>query len=920
MSLEKIKITNILYLNSLETKDYANNIFLKNEMQKFIDNNNIELSSHLFDYLLYKQLQTKANSDSTINNSICIISENYLNTPNIPKLSLKKLTLIPYKTDKKWAIVIFFNLSKCLKSNDKIMTKLITPFNTDDSLKLKQFLTIISKNLSLNNSDYNLDTEKFTLDNKYLSSIFIFNMLNELLDKKDFMESFDYINKIYENGSFNLHLFNEKDNIIEIINEYSKHTTDQLEKTITDNNTIDNDNDEYEDKLSENKISDLAKNTVDDLFNIAYEQNSKKKESENLEELTKNTVDDIMNIAFSTVKQAKDEKNSDDKKNKIDEMAKNAVDEIIDFAFGESPKEEKENEDVDKVAKSTVDDIFEFAFNDTLKSKTSENSSNKDSSSNTNENENIKNAVDSLIDLTFSQSKTSENKNEEKKEEISVSKNTIDDFLDSVMIDVKKDVEEKKPENDENKKEHKEKKKKKKPKRFHLKTKSIDTRIVIIEEAEKESSSGEENVVEDIVDNGYGYDAIISQNKVEDSKEESPLKPVSIGSETDSEANNLNKTELSEEILYDDNKVLKAKDFIQNENNDVNNINNNDNIINNVNNNANNCDNNDTINKKEDNEKKFADNKENININNSSNNKKEIINNDNLNNSNNPTNDNVIDNDKLAFENISRSIEPRDSVRRKLSFNPLNRSVDLNIIRKNALSPKSLRHPLKDKLSKVTIYNSVKRTKNEYSDILNNEKEPQDCKIPRDNKRNQKTKDIKIESIEKCLNKEPNDVIKISKSSILNNPNSLNNEVNIKKSNISKSHLDTHPLKIIYKNNIEKENNRLRFRKIFGVDENYPTSATENNIEEENEENKLTKKKSAGDMLINNKNKIADKSKSNKTINSKLEKIMLRKQMSERSPINKPLKYGYYYGYTYSSDFNFNDIENLKEYDMCSIM
>ena len=127
-------------------------------------------------------------------------------------------------------------------------------------------------------------------------------------------------------------------------------------------------------------------------------------------------------------------------------------------------------------------------------------------------------------------------------------------------------------------------------------------------------------------------------------------------------------------------------------------------------------------------------------------------------------------------------------------------------------------------------------------------------------------------------------------------------------------------MKIVYKNNTEEENNKLRFRKIFGVDENYPTSATENNIEEENEEKKLTKKKGTGEVFINNKYKIADKSKSNKTVNSKLEKIMLRKQMSERSPINKPLKYDYYYGYTYSSDFNFNDIENLKEYDMCSVM
>ena len=86
MDSEKTTPTNILYLNSLENNDYINNIFLKNEMQKFIDNNNKEIPSHLFEYLLYKQFQTKANSKSTLNNSICIISDNYLNTANIKKL------------------------------------------------------------------------------------------------------------------------------------------------------------------------------------------------------------------------------------------------------------------------------------------------------------------------------------------------------------------------------------------------------------------------------------------------------------------------------------------------------------------------------------------------------------------------------------------------------------------------------------------------------------------------------------------------------------------------------------------------------------------------------------------------------------------------------------------------------------------
>ena len=906
MDSEKTTPTNILYLNSLENNDYINNIFLKNEMQKFIDNNNKEIPSHLFEYLLYKQFQTKANSKSTLNNSICIISDNYLNTANIPKLNLKKITLIPYKINSKWALAIFFNLSKCLKDNNKIMTKLLIPFNTNDLLKLKEFLTIISKNLSFDYNDYNLDIEKFILDNNNLSSVFIFNMINELLDKKDFMESFDYINKIYDNGAFNLHLFNEKEKIIEIINDYLKHTTELFEKTMTDNNTIDNDNDEYEDKLTENKINDLAKNTVDDLFNIVYMENNKKKENENLEELAKNTVDGILDFAFNAVKQTENEKNNEEKKKKVDEMAKNTVDEIMDFAFGELTDKEKENEDADKAAKNTVDDIFEFAFNDSLKSKTSDNSSIKDS--NNNSDENIKNAVDNILDLAFNEHKTLENNEEEKKDEISLNKNTIDDFLDSVMTDIKKDNEEKNIVNNKNKKEvkkNKDKKKKKKPKRFHLKTKTIDTRIVIIEEAEKESSSGEDNnIIEEITDNGYGYDEIISKKNKENVIEESPLKPKSIESETESELNNLSKTELSEEILYDDNKVLKEKDFIQNENNDINDNNNN------VNNDIN----------IKDNDKKFTDNKENININNSNNKKKEIIINDNLNNNILNNNNIELENNKIIFENISKSIEPKDNCRqskRKLSYNPLNHSVDLNKISKNSLSPKFLRDPLKEISPKVTIYNSVKRIKlPTLSDMLNIEKEPQDCRIPRDNKRNKKIK----ENSEKCFNKEPNDAIKKSKSSIFDNSTSFTNNINSPKSDISRN---SYPLKVIYSSNIEEKSNKVKFKKIFGVDENYTTSLTERSLNEENKKNKVKFSLENIANEINKNNEYKNSNRNNVDYSSnheKLERVSIGSTKTQKTPTKKSIKYDYYYGYTYSSDFNFNDIENLKEYDMCSIM
>ena len=883
MSSEKTALKNIIYLNSLENEDYTKNAFLKKEMQEFIDNNT-ELSSDLFNYLLYKQFQIKTNSDTNINNSICIISENYLNTSNIPKFSLKKLTLIPYRTNSKWSLSIFFNLSKGLKHKNKIMTKLLTPFNTNDSEKLKEFLTIISKNLSLENNDYNLDIEKFKLDNKKLSSVFIFNMINELLDEKDFMESFDYINKIYDNGVFNLHLFSEKNDIIDIINEYLKQNTDLLEKTNTDNNTINNDTDENEEKLPEHKVNDLAKNTVDDLFSVAIEQN-KKKESENLEKLTKNTVDDIMGFAFNVVKQKEDEKKNDLKK-KVDELAKNTVDDIMSMAFGGSSEKEKETEDVDKVAMSAVDDIFDFAFNDT-KSKTSNDSSMKNS--NDNSDENIKGAVDSLLDLAFSAPKSSEKKEEEKKEEIPLSKNTLDDFLDCVMTDIKKEHAEKKIENEQNQKDNKdkEKKKKKKQKKFHLKTKTIDTRIIMIEEAEKESSSGEDNIIEEKIDNGYGYDAILlKKNNIENIKEEPSLKTKSIESENENEneTNNLNKNELSEEILYDDNKVLKAKEFTQKEN--INNENNNDNNKNN--------------------EKKITDNKENININNPNNNKKENINNENLNN-NNLNNNKEVENIKSTFENISKSLEPKDSYRktmRKLSYNPLDNPIDINAISKKSLSPKSLRDPVKE-MPKAIVYNSVKRARNPFfNDIFSIEKEPRDCKIPRDNN---KRNNNKIENIEKNINKEPNDVIKNNKLNILNNSKPIINNVNIKKNNVSKNSRSDNHLTTISTRNDEEEINKLKFRRIFGVNENY--------IEEKNKENKNTFTKENNTNEKSKKNKIDFSNTHKKPV-----KTALRRANTQRSPVRKAFKYDYYYGYTYSSDFNFDDIENLKDYDMCSIM
>ena len=526
--MDNHSLNNILLLSSLKEGRFDYSTSLKSDIQKFAEEN-IECSILLFEYVLYKILILKSKNNISLNSDIIIIPDYYLNNnENIIQNDINdynnNLFLIPLYNSlaNKWGLVILSDIF-LYETKKEIMANIIISNKGSKNIEniLNNAVTKINKNLK---SEKAIKYKINFLDIKEMdnTSKFILNLISVLFEQnKD--NIFEYINKIFsinkkedifkeiiskknENEDFYQNLLKnyelEYKDFLKSKNEKTNINNDKKENNL--NKNIDRNKGELqiiETKINKennikNGISDSKeliisnenenKNELQNENNISKEEKAEEKEDNDLDELAKNMVNDIMDFALYETKESKndeDNKSNNKEETEFDEASKNLIDDI----FGEAIKNEEEDEkdkkeksqedDLDEMAKNVVDDIFDI-FNDDQKEDDKKEDDKKEE-----KNKKIsKNFVDDIFDFNF---KKKINKSENKKID-EITKNTIDDILDSVLKDMNSDKK-------KSKKKHSKKKHKGKDKRkmFRLKTLTIDQKIEIIEEEDKESSVSE---------------------------------------------------------------------------------------------------------------------------------------------------------------------------------------------------------------------------------------------------------------------------------------------------------------------------------------------------------------------------------------------------------------------------------------------
>ena len=347
MDLKIIKDILIYIQNRDISNEFKTN--LKINFENFM-NKNEECSKDLFEYILYCIFHIKKNKKIRLGKNIIFLNQDYINNHKNQDINNNildnKLIVIPYidSSENNWGMILLKNLFSSNKND--IIIKIIASLKVLENSKELNEDIIHKLNYNIKKEELNDKIEKLVLIDKYNSSKVLLNFINELLDndnideiiKKYFKEDkenkiineslnikeelFEIIEKEYEN------LYNGYINFLNLINENSEK--ESINQKNENDNTINTYNPEKEsisltDEDTSKNINIKEKENENVNINKDKENNqNKEKEKEKekndiFDELAKHITKNIMNLDFFP---KKNDKTNQDTKLKLEKKSK----------------------------------------------------------------------------------------------------------------------------------------------------------------------------------------------------------------------------------------------------------------------------------------------------------------------------------------------------------------------------------------------------------------------------------------------------------------------------------------------------------------------------------------------------------------------------------------------------------------------
>ena len=419
MDLKIIKDILIYIQNRDISNEFKTN--LKINFENFM-NKNEECSKDLFEYILYCLFHIKNNKKILLGTNIILLNQEYVDNHKNQDINNNildnKLILIPYidSSENNWGMILLKNLFSSNKND--IIIKIIASLKVLENSKELNEDIIHKLNYNIKKEELNDKIEKLVLIDKYNSSKVLLNFINELLDndnideiiKKYFKEDkenkiineslnikeelFEIIEKEYENlynGYINfLNLINENsekesinqknenDNIINTYNpekesisltdeDTSKIINTKEKENININKDKDNNQNKEKEKEKNDIFDELAKHITKNIMNLDFFPKKKDKTNQDtklkLEKKSKSIKqknNSSKRIKFEDKKNQKiinDNKEKEDKKNNLD---KNEDGEDIDL----NNEHICGNKKLDETTKNTINNILEYVLNE----------------------------------------------------------------------------------------------------------------------------------------------------------------------------------------------------------------------------------------------------------------------------------------------------------------------------------------------------------------------------------------------------------------------------------------------------------------------------------------------------------------------------------------------------------------------------
>ena len=257
-------IDKTLYFTSIKNSSFDFSLPIKKNLTKFLNENKIEASPYLFEYLCYKITEKKLEKIKNINSEISIISEKYLSSEisNKSESIRKKYIFVPIRNSisRKWNAVIFIHLEKQITqymnqiNEEPIIAKIISSNinSEEDDYILNTTMDRIESTFNFSSpEDIQFEVDSINISDQPNTSIFLLNFIEGLIEQKSDGDIMNYIMKLYDEssntnviGANNYFISFNKEN--EIFKDILKIYEKELEEYIKLNKEIKNEN---EDKL-----------------------------------------------------------------------------------------------------------------------------------------------------------------------------------------------------------------------------------------------------------------------------------------------------------------------------------------------------------------------------------------------------------------------------------------------------------------------------------------------------------------------------------------------------------------------------------------------------------------------------------------------------------------------------------------------
>ena len=203
-----------LYFTSLKNSSFDFSLPIKKNLTKFANDNIIEASPYLFEYLCYKIAQQKIKKIKEINKEISIISEKYLSSEISSKSDSirKKYIFVPIRNSisRKWNAVIFIHLEKQITqyinqiNEEPIIAKIISSNinSEEDDYILNTTMDRIESTFNFSSpEDIQFEVDSINISDQPNTSIFLLNFIEGLIEQKSDEDIMNYIMKLYDESS-----------------------------------------------------------------------------------------------------------------------------------------------------------------------------------------------------------------------------------------------------------------------------------------------------------------------------------------------------------------------------------------------------------------------------------------------------------------------------------------------------------------------------------------------------------------------------------------------------------------------------------------------------------------------------------------------------------------------------------------------